>query len=136
MPETLLQDVRFAFRNLGRSPGFTFAAVVTLAVGIGANTAIFSAIDETLFRPLSFPHPEQLVDVFSFNKATRTYLSSSYPEYEELRDRARSFQQISAFVRMPLNVESGGVRRARTPVEAVTGNYFAMLRLPPVAGRV
>ena len=113
---------------------FTAAAILTFALGIGANTAIFSIIDEALFRPLDFPKPEQLVDVFAFNKATRKYLSSSYPDYADLRDRTRTFQELSAFVRMPMNVEFAG-RSERLPVEAVTGNFFPMLELAPASGR-
>jgi predicted permease len=134
MPDSFRQDFRYAFRNLGRSPLFTCAAVLTLALGIGANTAIFSLIDETLFRPLDFPQAEQLADVFAFNKSSQTFLSSSYPDYEDFRARTQTFQRVSAFVRMPLNV-SWGRRNERLPVEAVSGNFFAMLELPPAAGR-
>jgi len=132
--DSLLQDVRYALRSLGKTPAFTAAAVLTLAIGIGANTAIFSTIDEALFRPLDFPRPGQLADVFTFNKASRTFLSSSYPDYEDLRARTTTFQRLSAFVRMPLNVAWGG-HNERLPVEAVTGNFFSMLELPPAAGR-
>jgi predicted permease len=132
--DSLLQDVRYALRSLRKAPAFTAAAVLTLGIGIGANTAIFSTIDEALFRPLDFPRPEQLADVFTFNKASRTFLSSSYPDYQDLRARTATFQRLSAFVRMPLNVSWGG-RNERLPVEAVTGNFFSMLELPPAAGR-
>jgi predicted permease len=132
--DSLLQDVHYALRSLRKTPAFTAAAVLTLGIGIGVNTAIFSTIDEALFRPLDFPRPEQLADVFAFNKASRTFLSSSYPDYEDLRARTAAFQRLSAFVRMPLNVAWGG-RDERLPVEAVTGNFFSMLELPPVAGR-
>ena len=132
--DLLMQDVRYALRSLRKIPGFTVAAILTLAIGIGANTAIFSTIDETLFRPLDFPRPEQLADVFAFNKATGVFLSSSYPDYQDLRVRSSAFQQLSAFVRMPMNV-SRGERNQRLPVEAVTGNFFSMLEMPPAAGR-
>jgi predicted permease len=132
--DSLLQDVRYALRSLRKTPAFTAAAVLTLGIGIGANTAIFSTIDEALFRPLDFPRPDRLADVFTFNKASRTFLSSSYPDYQDLRARTATFQRLSAFVRMPLNVSWGG-RSQRLPVEAVTGNFFSMLELPPAAGR-
>jgi predicted permease len=134
MLDSIRQDLRYAFRGLCGSPLFAGAAVLTLSLGIGANTAIFSAIDETLFRPLDFPQPEQLADVFAFNKSTQTFLSSSYPDYEDLRARTQTFQQISAFVRMPLNV-AWRRRNGRLPVEAVSGNFFSMLELPPAGGR-
>jgi predicted permease len=133
--ETLLQDLKYAARSLGRTPGFAAAAVLTLGIGIGANTAIFSAIDETLFRPPDFPHPEQLADIFTFNKSTQTWLSASYPDYEDFRARSTVFQQISAFMRMPLNVARNG-QSERLPVEAVTGNYFSLLEMAPAAGRL
>jgi PadR family transcriptional regulator len=85
----LLQDIRYASRSLKKFPGFTAAAVLTLAIGIGANTAIFSIVDEALFRPLDFPQAEQLVDIFTFDKASQKFLSCSYPDYEELRARHR-----------------------------------------------
>jgi predicted permease len=132
--DSLMQDVRYALRSLSKTPGFTAAAILTLGIGIGANTAIFSTIDETLFRPLDFPRPEQLADVFAFNKASSAFLSSSYPDYEDLRARSTTFHQLSAFVRMPMNV-SWGERNERLPVEAVTGNFFSMLEMPPAAGR-
>jgi hypothetical protein len=75
--DSLLQDVQYALRSLRKTPAFTAAAVLTLGIGIGANTAIFSTIDEALFRPLDFPRPDRLADVFAFDKASRTFLSSS-----------------------------------------------------------
>jgi hypothetical protein len=115
LADQFLGDLRFALRSLKKTPAFTTAAVLTLWIGIGANTAIFSTIDEALFRPLDFPRPEQLADVLAFNKASQTFLSSSYPDYEDLRARATTFQRLSAFVRMPLNV-SWGDRNERLPV--------------------
>jgi hypothetical protein len=78
--DSLLQDLRYALRSLRKTPAFTAAAVLTLGIGIGANTAVFSTIDEALFRPLDFPRPEHLADVFAFNKTSQTFLSSSYPD--------------------------------------------------------
>jgi predicted permease len=132
--ESLLQDIRYALRSLIKIPGFTVAAVLTLAIGIGANTAIFSIVDEALFRPLDFPRPEELVDIFTFDKASQKFLSGSYPDYEDLRARVTTFQALSAFVRMPLNIFWNG-RNQQLPVEAVTGNFFSMLALSPLAGR-
>jgi predicted permease len=130
----MLQDFRHAARTLRQSPLFTASAILLLALGIGANTAIFSSIDETLFRPLNFPHPEQLTDLFTFNKSTQTFLSTSYPDYLDLRARAHSFQQLSAFLRMPLNINWNGTNQ-RLEVECVTPNFFSMLQLQPAAGR-
>jgi predicted permease len=133
--EHLWRDVRYAIGTLRRSPAFAVAAIVSLALGIGANTAIFSAIDEILLRPLAVPQPHQLAQVYSFNRKTATYVSTSYPDYADFRRRAESFQQLSAYVRMPLNVELGGQGTERVTVEAVSDNYFDMLRIPPIDGR-
>jgi predicted permease len=128
-----MHDLKFAVRSLCKRPGFAVAAIATLALGAGANTAIFSAIDELLLRPLPVPRAERLASVYRFNQKTAKYLSSSYPAYEDLQRDARSFESIAAYVRLQFNLNSGG-RAERIPVEAVTGNYFAMLQLAPLAG--
>jgi len=128
------RDLRFGVRTLRRNPAFTVAAVLTLALGIGANTAIFSLIDEILLRPFPLPHPAQMTQIYSFNRKTGSFVSSSYPDYEDFRHRTLSFRQIAAYVRLPLDVTIES-RVERISVEAVTDNYFAMLELPPLAGR-
>ncbi len=99
---------------------------------MGANTAIFSAIDEVLLRPLPVPHSDRLAAVYRFQPKTAKYLSTSYPDYEDLRHGARSFEAISAYVRLQFTLTVGG-HAERVPVEAVTGNYFDMMKLAPVA---
>jgi predicted permease len=133
--DALLRDTRYALRTLARSPGYAAAAILTLAIGIGANTAIFSAIDEVLFRPPHVPQPARLAQVYSFNAKTSTYLSSSYPDYQDFRRYAHTFQHLAAYVRFPLNVQIQGEGSERISVEAVSDNYFAMLAVPPLAGR-
>jgi putative ABC transport system permease protein len=128
------REIRFGARTLRRSPAFTVASIVTLALGIGANTAIFSLIDEILLRPFPLPHPEQLAQVYSFNRKTSSFVSGSYPDYEDFRRQSRSFRQLAAYVRLPLDV-TFDQRVERVPVEAVTDNYFEMLEIPPLAGR-
>ncbi len=128
------QDLVFAARTLRKSPGFAAAAICTLALGVGANTAIFSAIDELLLRPLPVAQADRLAAVYRFNQKTAKYLSASYPTYLEFRDGARSFEQFSAYVRLQFNLTAGG-RAERIPVEAVTDNYFDMMKLAPLAGR-
>jgi predicted permease len=121
-------------RTLRRNSAFAAAAILTLALGIGANTAIFSLIDEILLRPFPLPNPGQLAQVYSFNRKTGSFVSSSYPDYLDFRRRSLSFQQLSAYVRLPLNVSIEG-HVERISIEGVTDNYFAMLQLPPLAGR-
>jgi putative ABC transport system permease protein len=132
--ETLLDDLRFGVRTLRRSAAFTAAAILTLALGIGANTAIFSIIDDALLRPLPVPRPQQIVALYSYDRKRSQYLSSSYPDYLTFARQAKSFQALSAYVRFPLNLTIGQYT-AHVPVEAVTPNYFSMLDLAPLAGR-
>jgi predicted permease len=130
----VIGDLRVGLRMLRRNPAFTAAAMLTLALGIGAATAIFNAADETLLSPLPLPAPQQLVAVYSFDKKTAHYVSSSYPDFEDFSKRNRSFQHLSAYVRLPLNLAVGDTAE-RISVEAVSADYFSMLELPPLAGR-
>jgi len=131
----LCHDVRVAARTLRRSPGFAAAAILTLSLGIGANTAIFSAVDDVLLRPFPLPNAQQLVTIYSYFPKTNRFVSTSYPDYEEFRRRASSFQQISAYLRLPLNITIGP-HSERITVEGVSDNYFDMLQLPALAGRL
>jgi predicted permease len=119
---------------LRRNPAFAAAAMLMLALGIGAATAIFNAADETLLSPLPLPAPQQLVAVYSFDKKSSHYVSSSYPDFKDFSGRSRSFQHLSAYVRLPLNLTIGQATE-RISVEAVSADYFSMLELPPLAGR-
>ncbi len=132
--ETLWQDLRYGARRLRKNPAFTASAVLTLALGIGAGTAIFNATDETLLSPLPVPEPQQLVAVYSFDKKTAKYVSSSYPDYEDFRKHSQSFQHLCAYARFPLNLTIGEYTE-RLPVEAVSADYFSMLELPSLLGR-
>ncbi len=132
--DQLRWDVRFAARGLARRPGLAAAAILTLSLGIGANDALFSAFDDALLRPFPLPHPNQLAQVYSFDRKANRFISSSYPDYEDFRRRSHSFQQLSAYLRLPLNVTIGG-HTERVTVEGVTDNYFDMLELPALAGR-
>src|SRR5579859_2922447 len=94
MLETLLQDVRFAFRTLRKNPGFIAVAILTLALGIGGNAAIFSVIDAMLLRPLPYPAASRLVHTdWEFEKATSPFVSA--PEYIFWRDHSRSFDLLA-----------------------------------------
>jgi predicted permease len=130
----LIGDLRVGLRMLRRNPAFTATALLTLALGIGAATAIFNVADEALLSPLPLPQPQQLVAVYNFDKQTSHYVSSSYPDFEDFSKRNRSFQHLSAYVRLPLNLSEGEATEGIS-VEAVSADYFSMLELPPLAGR-
>ena len=126
--ETLLQDVRFSLRVLRKSPGFTVAAVLTLALAIGANAVVFSIMNSLVLRPLNVPHPESLYAFFHDGDA-----SLSYPDYLDLRDRNRSFDDLAAFNVSTAGLDTGG-NPLRTWVYESSGNYFDALHQRPYLG--
>ena len=96
----MIANVKFALRMLVKAPGFTAIAVITLALGIGANAAIFSVLDAVLLHPLSFPKPNELVAVWSY--VARNNLekeTESIPDYVDLRDQSQTLQALAAFTR-------------------------------------
>src|SRR5262245_49986220 len=93
---TLLQDLRFSARTLLKTPGFTIIAVIALALGIGANTAMFSIVNGVLLRPTPYPEPERLLKVWTSMPQFRQ-ASVSYPNFLDWQRRTRSFEQIAAF---------------------------------------
>jgi predicted permease len=131
--ESLLRDVRYAARMLAKRPGFTAVAVLTLALGIGANTAIFSVVDGVLLKPLSLPDPERLVAV-SEHSTESTSTPVAYPNYLDWRARQTVFEDLAA--RMP----TGGVLTGDGGPERITGrsvsaSFFHTLGVRPAAGR-
>ena len=132
--EQLWQDVRYGLRMLAKNPGFTVVAVTTLALGMGAAAAVFSVIDQALFSPLPLPESQRLVAVYNYDRKAARYVSTSFPDYQDFRDRSRSFENLSAYARLPLNVVFGASVEP-VSVELVSANYFAMLRLEPLLGR-
>src|SRR6202162_4462090 len=100
--ESFIQDIRYALRMLAKSPGFTAVAVLTLALGIGANVATFSVVYGVLLRPLPFAHSEQLVRVFDDLRTSNTKdVGMSVPQFWDYRDRAGIFQDISVIWSTP-----------------------------------
>jgi predicted permease len=133
-----LQDLRFAFRTLAKAPVFTAVAAVSLALGIGANTAIFSLLDQLLLRMLPVKDPQQLVQIsskgphYGNNSGVNVM---SYPMYRDFRDRAQVFDGVVCRRGESGSLGYGGsVERVR--VEMVSGNYFDVLGLKPLAGRL
>ena len=130
------QDLRYAFRMLRKSPAFTIVAVLTLALGIGANVAIFSVVYAVVLRPLPFPQPEQLVRVFDDLRGPNDPdVGMSVPELWDLQDRSGIFQNVSAVA--PSNSAVGGGERTVRAESLVTSpDYFALLGAKPQLGRV
>src|SRR5215831_6559340 len=120
--ETLLQDLRFAFRVLRKSAGFSAIAVLTLALGIGASTAIFSVVDAVLLRPLPYPNPQQVVTVWELsNNAHRMHLAD--PNFLDLREQNHSLVGLADFSSGPESV-SGGSEPVRMNIAAVSQDFF------------
>jgi predicted permease len=129
--QTLWQDLRYGARMLRKNPGFTLIAVLTLALGIGANTAIFSFVNMALLRPLPVERPEQLV---SLNDVALNLPAISYPNYRDFRDRNNSFSGMLAYRYTVLGLSVNGVNEGVWGYLA-TGNYFELLGVKPVLGR-
>ena len=133
---TLLQDLRFSLRMLAKNPGLTAVAFLTLALGIGVNTAIFSLVNGCLIRPMPVPAPEQVaVLAVSQQGAPLGALGLSYPEFTEFRKQAESFCQVigQRLAIVPMSIDG---RTDQAPVSGVTSNYFSVLQVTPAVGRL
>ena len=125
-----LQDIRYAVRILLKNPGFTAVAVVTLALGIGANTAVFSVVNALVLRPLPVERPQEL----AFLENARYGPSQSFPNYKDIRDRNHTFTGLLAYRFAPMELETnGGAERIWGYL--ATGNYFDVLGVQPALGR-
>jgi putative ABC transport system permease protein len=140
--QTLIQDLRYGVRMLLKQPGFTLLAVMTLALGIGANTAIFSLLDQVLLRRLPVQNPDELVVLRSpgpirghGSSDSDIATSFSVPMYKGLRDNNQVFSGLLARYAIPLSVSAKG-QTERAAGELVSGNYFATLGVRPALGRV
>ncbi|MGB0035289.1 MAG: ABC transporter permease [Candidatus Acidiferrales bacterium] len=133
---SFLQDLRYAYRMLAKTPGFTAVAILTLALGIGANIATFSIVHAILLRALPFRQPEQLVRVFDDLRASNVKnVGMSVPELWDYQDRSGVFQEIS--VVWPINANlTGGDRPERVETLATSPNYFTLLGVKTELGRV
>jgi len=133
--QTLIQDLRYGARMLWKRPGFTLIAVITLALGIGANTAIFSLVNTALLRPLPIDQPKQLVSLnLVFSKGEQIFPVLSFPNYRDFRDRNRVFSGMLAYRFAPLSLSNNGVNE-RVWGYLATGNYFELLGVKPALGR-
>src|SRR5688500_13609126 len=135
---TLLNDLRLAARGLRRSPLFASVAILSLALGIGANTAIFTLVDQMLLRKLPVHAPDELVMLYQqgnnmgSNMGTRMH---SYPLYQDLQQRAEPLSEVLCrrLVAASVSIDN---QTERVLAELVSGNYFSMLGVQPAAGRV
>jgi len=128
---TILQDIRFSLRMLRKSPGFAIAAVLTLALAIGANAVVFSMLNGLLLRPLNVPHAQSL---YAIQRGKDTYIVQSYPDYLDLRDRNRSFDGLAAYNISQVALDTGNNPASVWGYE-VSGNYFDALGIHPYLGR-
>ena len=130
-----MNDLRYCLRSLARTPGFTATVVLTLALGIGANTAIFSIVDAVLLRALPFPQPEQLVRVVDNAPGVNARdIGMSVPELGDLQDRAGIFESVAGV--WPIDGNStGGGRPERIEALAISFNYFELLGVKPALDR-
>jgi putative ABC transport system permease protein len=133
-----MSDIRFAFRQLTKNPGFTLIAVLTLALGIGANTAIFSVVNAVLLKPLPFPAPEELVAIgtidLSETASPPSLYSLGFPDFADLREQNRSFSSMAVYRdRVVALVDEKGAQSVRG--EKVSGEFFDVLGIKPILGR-
>src|SRR6476646_4117332 len=137
---TLLQDIRYGVRVLLKSPGFLIAAVLSLALGIGANATIFTMINTVFLQPLPVEKPSELMFVYgtdtnNSNSLFGAFLPVSYPNYRDYKGQNAVFVDLAAYT-FPQAVSLGGGEKP-TPVnvELVSGNYFSLLGVRPALGR-
>jgi putative ABC transport system permease protein len=134
--DALLRDIRFGLRGLFKRPGFTFIAVMALALGIGANTAIFSLVNAVLVQPLPFDQPDRLVWMWGNIRNGGNRASVSPPDFLDYREQNTTFEHFAASFTSPINVNlTGNGEPERIPAAGVTGNYFQALGVKPVLGR-
>jgi len=131
----LSQDLRHTIRLLLKSPGFTFVAILTLAIGIGVNTTVFSVINGLILRPLPVAHPEQIAVLASQQEGREEFQPFSYPDYQDIRNQAEIFSDLLAFrvSLVGLTVDGKG---QHCIISRVTGNYFSAAGVQPAMGRL
>ncbi len=132
-----MNDLKFAFRQLRKNPGFTDVAVLTLALGIGANTAIFSVVNAVLLRSLPFPHADRLVTILTTSQRDGRYEAVEAmfdPHFKAWREQTGAFEQMAAYGGGQSTLLSGG-EAERFGLAEVAVDFFAMLGIRPLLGR-
>src|ERR1700685_2973479 len=132
--ESFYVDVRYALRILSKNPGFTIIAILTLALGIGANAAIFSVVQGVLLAPLPYSEPDRLVLVWQYNLTLKHPISVSYPDFLDWQRDARSFQQMAAFDSQDRDLTSPGTPEHLAGKEISSG-FLSVLGVKPILGR-
>src|ERR1044072_6737951 len=132
--QTLFQDLRFGLRQLLKRPGFTLLAIISMALGIGANTAIFSLVDTVVFRPLPVRNASELQELYGTLHNGADYTLQSYPTYKDFRDRNQVFSGLIAY-RITVAGLSHNGNNERIWGTLASGNYFDVLGVPPLLGR-
>jgi predicted permease len=133
--EHLGRDTRQAFRRLGKTPGFAAVAMLTLALGIGATTALFSVVEEVLLRPLDYPQPDRLLTLWSLDLKHGGFYRASGADFRDWRAQSRSFSGLAKYWNDSTVVVLGREAEA-LPVASVSGDFFAVLGVTPTAGRL
>ena len=132
--QTLFQDLRYGFRQLLKRPGFTFLAIISMALGIGANTAIFSLVDTVAFRPLPVRNGAELQELYGTLHNGADYTLQSYLNYKDYRDRNQVFSGLIAY-RIAVASLSHNGNNERVWGTMASANYFDVLGVPPLLGR-
>ena len=134
--EQLAKDVRFAARSLRKTPGFTAVALLTLALGIGVNTAVFSIINNLFFQPLPVRNPENLVVVAARTPVSSLLRGYEFPNYLDLRAQVDAFSDLMAYSTVPIDLAASGFEPERTYAAVVTGNFFSFFGVQAERGRL
>ena len=130
--DTLTQDIRFALRTFRKNPGFTAIALLTLALGIGANTAIFSVVNAVLIRALPYEQPESLVVLWgNVQRAEIERRGASFPDFGDWRAQNRSFEDLAWYSTPTFTLTGRGDEPERVTAEMVSPGYFELLRVRP-----
>ena len=130
----LVRDLRYALRQLRKAPGFAFTVLLMLALGIGANTAVFSVVDAVMLRPLPYAQPQRLVEVDAFEEGTATPSNASYPDFFDWRSRNRSFDHLVSYHDNSYTL-TGVERAVHVDAEIVSWDLLPMLGVNPELGR-
>lgn len=136
--DTLLQDFRYGLRQLRRSPGFAVVAIITLALGIGANVAIFSYVDELWLRPMPVPHASQLVRIFTSNPSSKGEIErglSSYLDFEDMRRTTKTLSGVALYEGRGAMLDDG-VQNKLVLASVLSDNFFDVLQARPAVGRL